>query len=143
MEPWVTIMLSIVGSSAIFGFIQFLIQRKDSKSDKLDSISKKIDQVEEKVDKLSSEMKQNDEDLRDSLEANKALTARVRILRGSDEISHNMKHSREWFDQMNEDITFYESYCREHPNFKNNKAVHAIQNVNELYAKVLRDNDFL
>lgn len=154
MQSILTILLSIVGSSAVFGFIQFMITRKDNKNEKLDKLSKDIGEVKssvkdlsESVDKklsdLSEEMKASDEQLRQESMRTVADTRRVRILRGSDEIKLKMRHSEEWFDQMNEDITEYEKYCESHPGYKNNKAVHAIANINSVYAKALDENDFL
>lgn len=155
MDIIISVFLTLVGSSALFTFIQFLIARRDKKHDKLDKVLSKIDSVDSKVDAgfaatdgkielLRTDMNTNDEALRYSLEATKATTARVRILRSSDEILHdNMKHSKEWFDQINDDITYYETYCKGHPEFVNNKATHAIQYINKVYAKALQDNDFL
>lgn len=154
MQSILTILLSIVGSSAVFGFIQFMITRKDNKNEKLDKLSKDVGEVKssvkelsESVDKklsdLSEEMKASDEKLRQESMKTVADTRRVRILRGSDEIKLKMRHSEEWFDQMNEDITEYEKYCEFHPGYKNNKAVHAIANINSVYAKALDENDFL
>ena len=47
------------------------------------------------------------------------------------------------FDQIIEDIDQYETYCAEHPNFKNNKAVLTIANIKSAYRKRLAANDFL
>lgn len=154
MQSILTILLSIVGSSAVFGFIQFMITRKDNKNEKLDKLSKDIgavnssvkalsETVDKKISDLSVEMKASDEQLRQENMRTVADTRRVRILRGSDEIKLKMRHSEEWFDQMNEDITEYEKYCESHPGYKNNKAVHAISNINSVYAKALDENDFL
>ena len=154
MQSILTILLSIVGSSAVFGFIQFMITRKDNKNEKLDKLSKDIcavnssvktlsETVDKKISDLSVEMKASDEQLRQESMKTVADTRRVRILRGSDEIKLKMRHSEEWFDQMNEDITEYEKYCESHPGYKNNKAVHAIANINSVYAKALDENDFL
>jgi outer membrane murein-binding lipoprotein Lpp len=154
MEAVLTILLSIIGSSAVFGFIQFMIARKDQRESKLDKLSTKVDaidtnvkelktDVKEQISELSEKMEENDEVLRQQQLKINADTRRVRILRGSDEIRMHVKHSEEWFDQTNEDITEYEKYCEEHPGYKNNKAVHAIQNINQAYEKALKDNDFL
>ena len=154
MQSILTILLSIVGSSAVFGFIQFMITRKDNKNEKFDKLSKDIgavnssvkalsETVDKKISDLSVEMKASDEQLRQENMRTVADTRRVRILRGSDEIKLKMRHSEEWFDQMNEDITEYEKYCESHPGYKNNKAVHAISNINSVYAKALDENDFL
>ena len=154
MEVVLTIVLSIIGSSAVFGFIQFLITRKDQKEATLNKISAKVvaidtnvkelkTEVKDQISELSDRMEMNDEILRQQQLKINADTRRVRILRGSDEIRMHVKHSEEWFDQTNEDITEYEKYCEEHPGYKNNKAVHAIQNINQAYEKALKDNDFL
>jgi type II secretory pathway pseudopilin PulG len=154
MEPVLTIVLSIIGSSAVFTFIQFLITRKDTKNSKLEELTKEIKSVNENVNTMKDEMHQSIKDLSEKMNENDekirqehlktvADTRRVRILRGSDEIKLKVRHSEEWFDQTNEDITEYEHYCDEHPGYKNNKAVHAIANINSAYQKALKDNDFL
>lgn len=154
MEPVLTIILSIVGSSAVFTFIQFLITRKDTKNSKFEELTKEIKSVNENVNTMKDEMHQSIKDLSEKMNENDekirqehlktvADTRRVRILRGSDEIKLKVRHSEEWFDQTNEDITEYENYCDEHPGYKNNKAIHAIANINSAYQKALKDNDFL
>lgn len=154
MEAVLTIALSIIGSSAVFGFIQFLITRKDNKNKQFEKISQEIrdvsgnisklsDNFDTKISNLQEEMRAGDELLRQESLRTVADTRRVRILRGSDEIKLKMRHSEEWFDQMNEDITEYEKYCESHPGYKNNKAVHAIANINAVYEKALQENDFL
>ena len=161
MDWRMQVLLAILGSGALFGFIQFLIQRKDDKWTELKNISNSVSDVKEEITCVKEDIADVKEDLLDtrqelessieahheklgfSLEETKAVNARVRILSASDEIRHHMKHSKEWFDQLNEDITFYEQYCMGHPTFKNNKAVLAIANINRVYADALKDNDFL
>lgn len=72
-----------------------------------------------------------------------ALTWRYRILRFNDEILHNEKHTKEHFDQLLEDITQYERYCKDHPEFPNNKAVCAIKNIRNVYQKCCDEGTFL
>lgn len=72
-----------------------------------------------------------------------ANTRRYRILRFDDEIRHNQKHTKEHFDQIMDDITEYERYCSGNPNYKNNKAVLAIENIKKTYMVCARINDFL
>lgn len=143
MSPLLTIAISVLGSSAIFGFVQFLISRKDSKDEKLKDISDKIDKLSSDLSVLSEEMKQSDKDLKEQIDMQEAINARIRILQASDEIRHRTKHSKEWFDQLNDDITHYEHFCDTHPEFKNNRAVQAIANMNRVYAAALEQNDFL
>ena len=161
MDWRLQLLLAFVGSGAFFGFIQFLIQRKDARWTELKNISNSVSEVKEEVTYVKEDIADVKGDLLDtrqelessieahhmklgySLEETKAVNARVRILSASDEIRHHIKHSKEWFDQLNEDITFYEKYCGENPGFKNNRATLAIANINRVYANALEDNDFL
>lgn len=74
---------------------------------------------------------------------NAATTCRYRILRFDDEIRHETKHSKEHFDQVFEDINEYEKYCREHEEYKNNKAVLAIENIKRVYQNCANEGTFL
>ena len=88
--------------------------------DRLDDVEKKIINIEER-----------------------AKAARRRILRCADEIRSKVRHSKEFFDDVLADISFYKNYCNENPKFKNEKAVMAIELIEETYKKCLRENDFL
>ena len=48
MDQSLQIVLTILGSGALFSFIQFLIQRKDTKEDK--NIDKKFEEVNKRID---------------------------------------------------------------------------------------------
>ena len=76
-------------------------------------------------------------------EEEKIRDARARILRFNDEVLLNRKHSKEHFEEILQDIDMYEKYCSAHPNYKNNKAVFAIDTIKEVYKKCLKDKDFL
>lgn len=143
MGTVLTIVLSLIGSSALFTFIQFLITRRDKNNGQFKQVVSRIDDMDKRVEAGFETMNLEVKTLRQDMERTSATTARVRILRASDEISHKMRHSKEWFDQLNDDINFYQNYCKKDPDFINNKANHAIDNINEVYAKALKDNDFL
>jgi len=100
--------------------------------DRLDSVEKKINNIEERD-------KQQD----DKSEEDRAKAARRRILRCADEIRSKVKHSKEYFDDVLSDISFYKNYCKETPKFENEKAVMAIELIEETYKKCCRENDFL
>lgn len=72
-----------------------------------------------------------------------AINCRSRILRFGDETTRGMKHSEEYFNQILEDITEYEKYCREHPEFTNNKTTLTVDRIKTCYSKRLENNDFL
>ena len=72
-----------------------------------------------------------------------AITCRTRILAFGDEIRRGSKHSKESFDQVLEDIDTYEKYCRDNPDFKNNKTRLTTKKILEVYAECLNQDDFL
>ena len=112
------------------------VQGIDSIKTDIENVSSRIDGVEGKIDDLKISQQEKDE-LKD------ALAARHRILRFNDELLSNQKHSKEMFDDILKDITNYDKYCREHPNFKNRKAVLSEENVVRVYQDCLRTHDFL
>lgn len=79
----------------------------------------------------------------DKIDESLAITSRYRIIRFDDEIMFRVKHSEEHFDQILEDVDRYEKYCKEHPEFPNNKAVNAIDNIKRVYRKCKETGGFL
>lgn len=82
-------------------------------------------------------------DLRVEFDMNLATQARQRILRFNDELLRKEHHSKEFFDNILEDIDSYERYCADHPKYKNSKATLAISNIRRCYEKCEIDGDFL
>ena len=76
-------------------------------------------------------------------EEDKIREARRYILRFSDEILYNKRHSKEHFDEILDYIDIYEEYCNSHPNYKNNKAMMAIDTIKKTYDHCLETHDFL
>ena len=131
-ESVITIITILAGSTGFFTLLQYLMTRKDKTKSQFEKIEKKLDDVDLAI-----------KDLKAGQDRSEAIGARVRILRYSDELRHGqLKHSEEFFDQLNDDITFYKNYCATHPDFINNKAVHAIDYIDAVYRKALKDNDF-
>ena len=89
-----------------------------------------VKDLSEKVDKLEYKVEQNE-----------AITARVRILRFGDEIREGNKiHSKESFDQVLDDITRYDAYCKQHPEFENAKTVLTTKVIKETYKKLYEEH---
>lgn len=88
-------------------------------------------------------MKSEIDTIRDENREVHAKDCRVRILRFADEIYLEQPHSQEHFKQILGDITHYERYCESHPEFENQIAVAAIEQITESYNKRLRKHDFL
>lgn len=68
---------------------------------------------------------------------------RNRILRFNNELIREIPHTKEEFVDVLADIDYYEAYCRDHPDYKNNRAVHAIANIGRCYDERLKKHDFL
>ena len=89
-----------------------------------------VKELSEKVDKLEYKVEQNE-----------AITSRVRILRFGDEIRDGeILHSKESFDQVLNDITRYDAYCKEHPEFENAKTVLTTKVIKDTYTKLYEEH---
>lgn len=108
-------------------------------SEQIKEVNQRIDNVESSIDEVKR-IQTDDESKADEY---RAITSRVRILKFNEELLRDVKHSKEMFDQVLEDVTKYTHYCVEHPNFENDKAVLAINNVRKCYEKCLEQHDFI
>lgn len=110
-------------------------------------IGKKLNaDITEKVTKQADaleDIKQQTTELSDQLEKKDAEDARNHILRFGDEVKNKVRHSEEYFNQILDDITKYEKYCDNHPQFQNAKTTVTKEIIKEVYAKCVRENDFL
>ena len=68
---------------------------------------------------------------------------RGKILAFNTELLRGIEHTREDFIEVLAEIDQYESYCRTHPEYKNNRAKHAISNIGRVYDGRLKKHDFL
>lgn len=68
---------------------------------------------------------------------------RARILHFNNELLRDIDHTKEEFTEVLTEIDAYEEYCREHPEYPNNRAVLAIENIREVYKERLKLHDFL
>lgn len=92
------------------------------------------------------ELKQTNEKLDEHIRADDERNAdmrRTRILRFSNELIREIPHTKEDFIDVLADIDDYEDYCRDHPDYKNNRAFHAIANIGRAYDDRLQKHDFL
>ena len=112
----------------------------------------KLNPVQWLGDRFNASTKAEIADLKDDIaqvkqaeDERNALNNRYRIIRFADELMHSpeLYHSEEHFNQIEECITAYSTYCDEHPEFKNHKARASIKRINEVYEKCRRLNSFL
>lgn len=120
LDPW----------SAFFKAVGKLLN-KDT-NDKLDKQGKDLEMLHEQ-NKVIVE----------TLERKDAEDARNHILRFGDEIKNKVRHSEEYFNQILDDITKYEQYCDTHPTFLNARTDATKQIIKEVYAKCVKEKDFL
>lgn len=76
-------------------------------------------------------------------EESKVDERRANILRFNNELLRDIPHTKEEFHEILVDIDVYESYCRDHEDYKNGRAVHAIANIGRVYDERLQKHDFL
>jgi len=127
----IAIFIAVIGSNALWGFIQFLLQRKDNKDDCSKKILDMIQKLDEKIDKLDGELSERG-----------AVACRVRILKFMDEIIEGWNHSFDSYTQVMQDITNYINYCDLHPRFKNHQTEATIEYIKNDYQEHLEKNDF-
>ena len=118
----------LIGGGGIFVFVQFLIQRYDTKHDKQDEILKSIG-------KLTNEI----ESIKDDSDRKDAVQARTHILRFSDELYNNVWHSREYFEQTMDDIKIYNKYCENHDDFANGRTEAAAEFIKQEYVRLFNE----
>lgn len=131
MDVWQTVLGGLLGGGLI-GFIEFLIRRQDNKEQKHDEVLEKLEGISEKIG-----------DIEERMDREKADSTRRNILLFDDELRRSIPHSEESYNQILEDINFYNNYCRVHQKYENSKAVNAIGNINEVYQHVKREDGFI
>ena len=68
---------------------------------------------------------------------------RLEILRFNNELLRSVGHTKEEFIEVLAEIDAYEKFCTDHPDYPNNRAVLAIENIQENYKERLKKHDFL
>ena len=92
----------------------------------------KLGHLEKRLDKHIT-----DDDKRD------ADSHRVKILQFNNELLRSIDHTKEEFIEVLAEIDAYERFCDDHPDYPNNRAVLAIENIRENYKERLKKHDFL
>lgn len=82
-------------------------------------------------------------EMKDAEELKEVKNSRRRILRFNDEIINHIRHSREYFDDILEDINAYENFVRKNPDYQNGKCSLAIENIERVYRECMREGNFL
>ena len=129
MDHIAEILLTLLGSMT-------LVQLSPIKIDPWTWLAKKIGHA------INGDVIAQLDELKTTFEERAAKDARIRILRFGDEILHGIHHSKEHFDQILQDITEYEQYCKDHPEFKNNMTVLTTKHIMETYSACFEERSF-
>ncbi len=96
-------------------------------------------EVIDKVDKLERDVNA----MREESDERNAKSARSKILEFGDELLHDIKHSKESFDDILTIITEYEQYCEDHPKFKNKMTERTVKHIVATYDRCREEHSFL
>lgn len=123
----------MIGSALIGGgllaFVQFLISRHDKKNDRFEEILEMMADIKKEVQEIKKDASRDG-----------AIRSRTSILRFQDELYNDIKHSREYFDQVLDDIETYEKFCRETPDFQNGRTKAAAQYIREERDRLFKEH---
>ena len=134
----------IVAVLAIIGqIIVHKMQRKDTLTDSAADNDKKILEKLQSIGEEMGELREAIEDCQEQLKEERVIQARIRILRFADEILLGRKHTKDHFDQVMDDITRYEFYCANHPDFPNNITIASTEIIKQNFKESFEKNDFL
>lgn len=131
MNIWSTILSGAV-IAALIGLVEVLLRRMWDNQDKKNGVYAKLDILEQM---LAAHIADD--------EKYKAETKRARILQFNKEVRQKERHSEEEFIEILKVIDEYEDYCRNHPEYPNNRAVTAIENIKYVYKNANQENDFV
>ena len=141
MEIFTTLVGVLLGGG-VLAFVQFLIQRNDSKHDKMEEVNKSIRTLSEKAKERFDALDRKIDTVDEKGDERFAVSSRVRILRFEDELQEKRKHSKDSWDQAMSDIDYYENYCQAHPKFKNNQTVATVEHIKNEYRERLEKHDW-
>ena len=122
-----TTIVSVLIGGGILTFIQFLINRHDSKNDKEDTILSAIKTLSGRVERIEASLDERD-----------AILARTHILRFQDELYNDVKHSKEYFEQTLDDIQTYDRFCADNPKFANGRTKAAAKYIQDEYDRLFK-----
>ena len=137
-----TTLIGVLLGGGVLAFVQFLIQRNDSKHDKMEEVNKSIRALSENAKERFDVLDRKIDTVNAKGDERFAVSSRVRILRFEDELQEKRKHSKDSWDQAMSDIDYYENYCQAHPKFKNNQTVATVEHIKNGYMERLEKHDW-
>ncbi len=134
----VNVVITLIAIISIF--VEFTPIKWNPISSLFKWIGNKINgEVLTKVNSLQSQIN----NIKGESDERNAIECRVRILRFGDELRLGIQHSQESFDQIMDDMNLYDKYCKDHPEFINNRTVLTKKKILEVYWSSMDNNNFL
>lgn len=134
----------LLGGGGVLALVMTLVQIAPVQVNPWSWIAKRIgrainaevlEQVQRTEQKLDEHINQD--------EAARATQERAYILSFNRQLMAGEKHTREEFWEALASIDRYHKYCESHPQYPNERAVHAIHNIGRVYDERQKKNDFL
>lgn len=123
--------IAFLGSTGMWTLVDHRQQRRAEREMQDNELMKELKTIRQEITEL-----------KETVNENEAKASRIRILKFADEIFMDMNHSKDSFDQCMSDITFYETYCDAHKDFKNHQTAETVQYIAEVYHDRMKKKDF-
>lgn len=138
------------GSGALFLLIS-LVELSPIKVNPWSAVARWVGRIANRdvlavLDEIRSAQIDTQQRLDDHIKADNERTAdmhRAKILAFNNELLRDIPHTKEEFTEILAEIDGYEAFCRENPDYQNNRATHAIANIGRVYDERLQRHDFL
>ncbi len=126
----ITIIPTIIGNrkkteKSIRGMVEEIKEDNKKTNEKVDALGKQ----------LTEHIRENEDD--------SAKQIRTRILRAYDDLCEGKLMSESHFEDILDDIDYYEEYVLKHPDFKNNRGEAAMSYIREIYRREKEAGGFL
>jgi len=143
MEPGLTVVITVLGCNAFWEAVKALIGKIHRKKFDIEGAVKGIETDVASIKTEQKNIKTNVTRLALEVDEDRAVTARVRILRFTDEMGVGQNHTKDSFDQALTDIDSYRKYCNVHPDFKNNQTAASCELIIDQYKECEKWHSFL
>ena len=125
--------------TGIFALIKARRDRKQKECDNTKQLKNQLQEIVKSINKLENAL------LNHITEegAVRADDARMRIILFGGEAKRGIPHTEEHWKDILRDIDKYETYCTQHPEYLNSRAVNTIDFLQDRFQQHLQNNDFL
>ena len=143
-DKWLSILQACVPILVAFvGIIPTVIANRkktqESLKDMQNKIVEDINNTKTEVTDIQTKLKEHIEEE----DEHRAKQARYRFLRFYDEVCAGLLHSESHWEDVLDDVDFYEKYCAKHPEFKNSRGGIAKDYLKDAYREDKAHGRFL